>query len=741
MERPSKKQLKKGGDVAKCEEKTSSCQEGEEGEGNKFKQLFGFRTSDLTSWNRFVHLMSRPTDPASLACLRFFFGLLMVFDVLEERGLGSADFLWGNEEQCRFPLFSFLSPLPLQWMVMLYFVMWLGAIGIMLGIEYRVSCAMFLLPYWYFILLEKTRWNNHSYLFGIIAFLLLVTDGHHFWSLDGFFDKDVRNADVPLWNYTLFRTQIFLVYFLAGVKKLDIDWVSGYSMALASHWVFEPFKFVMTEEQVDYVVVHLGGLTIDLFVGFLLFFDKTRLMGMLISGSFHLMNSQLFSIGMFPWAMLGTIPLFCYPNWPRPLFRLVPRAMRILTPDDDSDDRQPSPHCLYPKESVKPECKNTSDTEDSVSSQITPPTRPSLRHHATTLFSVLFILWQLFLPFSHSITKGHNSWTEGVYGYSWDMMIHSRDTQHVRITFVDKDTGRQGYLNPHMWTNTWRWASHPDMMKQYAKCIAENLRKHDVNNVELYFDVWISLNKRFQQRIVDPRVDMLTADWNLFKATPWVMPLLADLTDWRGKLVEIENHYLNSTTLYDIVFVADFPGLHLENYVHEDIGNASIMVLQGQVVVELIPEEGSDASPENLTVSQDHEMQIPGGRFHNVYTVSDGPSCYMYLYLNTTELTFMESFQEFELSVNDGEVPAKWAKDPRLDQFKELLKAKQNQDDGEIPSFGDRLTVYMQRRYNQYVRGARLVKGALMTIFQGHSFQAYLEGLNSNFTKPEKGRK
>ena len=50
--------------------------------------------------------------------------------------------------------------------------------------------------------------------------------------------------------------QIFLVYFLAGLKKLDVDWVSGYSMTnLASHWVFDPFKcvcfFVLICEQVN----------------------------------------------------------------------------------------------------------------------------------------------------------------------------------------------------------------------------------------------------------------------------------------------------------------------------------------------------------------------------------------------------------------------------------------------------------------------------------------------------------
>lgn len=37
--------------------------------------------------------------------------------------------------------------------------------------------------------------------------------------------------------------QIFIVYFIAGLKKLDADWVGGYSMSsLARHWLFSPFR-------------------------------------------------------------------------------------------------------------------------------------------------------------------------------------------------------------------------------------------------------------------------------------------------------------------------------------------------------------------------------------------------------------------------------------------------------------------------------------------------------------------
>lgn len=48
----------------------------------------------------------------------------------------------------------------------------------------------------------------------------------------------------------------------------------------------------------------------------------------------------------------------------------------------------------------------------------------------------------------HASPQGYNNWTNGLYGYSWDMMVHSRSHQHVKITYRDGVTGELGYLNP-----------------------------------------------------------------------------------------------------------------------------------------------------------------------------------------------------------------------------------------------------------------------------------------------------
>ncbi|XP_042837802.1 vitamin K-dependent gamma-carboxylase isoform X4 [Panthera tigris] len=547
-------------------------------QGSGMVKLLGFEWTDVSSWGRLVTLLNRPTDPASLAVFRFLFGLLMVLDIPQERGLSSLDrrYLDGLEV-CRFPLLDALQPLPLDWMYLVYTIMFLGALGMMLGLCYRISCVLFLLPYWYVFLLDKTSWNNHSYLYGLLAFQLTFMDANHYWSVDGLLNARKRNAHVPLWNYAVLRGQIFIVYFIAGVKKLDADWVEGYSMEyLSRHWLFSPFKLVLSEEMTSLLVVHWCGLLLDLSAGFLLFFDASRSIGLLFVSYFHCMNSQLFSIGMFPYVMLASSPLFCSPEWPRKLVSHFPERLQELLPLKAAP--QPSVSCVYKRSRAKGGQK------------------PGLRHQLGAAFTLLYLLEQLFLPYSHFLTQGYNNWTNGLYGYSWDMMVHSRSHQHVKITYRDGRTGELGYLNPGVFTQSRRWKDHADMLKQYATCLSQLLPKYNVTQPQIYFDIWVSINDRFQQRIFDPRVDIVQAAWSPFQRTSWLQPLLMDLSPWRTKLQEIKS-------------------------------------------------------------SLDNHTELPAGEYHKVYTMSPSPSCYMYIYVNTTELALEQDLaylQELKEKVENG---------------------------------------------------------------------------------------
>jgi vitamin K-dependent gamma-carboxylase len=95
---------------------------------------------------------------------------------------------------------------------------------------------------------------------------------------------------------------------------------------------------------------------------------------------------------------------------------------------------------------------------------------------------------------------------------------------------------------------------------QYAHCVKDRLGAVNMTDVAIYVDVWRSLNGRFQQRLIDPRVNLLEAEWSPFRPTPWLMPLLTELSAWRQKLNLLERTVFDWSESSRVAFVADFPG-------------------------------------------------------------------------------------------------------------------------------------------------------------------------------------
>ncbi|KDR20856.1 vitamin K-dependent gamma-carboxylase isoform X2 [Zootermopsis nevadensis] len=606
-----------------------------------FKEEFEFSLADIKNWESFVQFMYRPMDPASLGLIRIMFGFMMILDVPEERGLADADINWGDPDECRFPLFDFLQPLPLQWMCIVYLVMWIGAFGIMLGLFYHVSCLAFVIPYWYVFLLDKSSWNNHSYLYGVLSILLLGSQANRYGSLDILIGKVKRNSSVPLWNYFILRFQIFVLYFFAGLKKLDKDWLQGYSMRnLGNHWIFEPFQIILTSEQVDFWIIHLNGFALDFSIGFFLLYNKTRPYALCVLGLFHAMNSQLFTIGMFPYVCLVTMPIFCDTNWPRKILKIF--SLSRSSVKDTNQDKKCTP----------PLPTEGSTTEQMVKKFKEVPTQTlqiGWKHNLVAFLLISHIGLQAFLPYSHFITKGYNNWTSGLYGYSWDMMVHTWDTVLAVVRVVDHETRHEHFIDPEAWVQSNRWEKHADMVIQYTQCLRRNLLKGAStnkyrlsSNISIHVDVWCSLNGRFQQRMYDPRVDLLTAEWSPIKEVSWVMPLLTEFSSWREKITTLEKEVYSWSEYSDVIFVADFPDLTLENYISEDLTNITLTVLEGDVVVEIDnytvkPRRKKRLSISRHRITKDESVGIPAKVFHRVHTVSKTPACYMYSYVNHTK--------------------------------------------------------------------------------------------------------
>ncbi|XP_055604178.1 vitamin K-dependent gamma-carboxylase [Uranotaenia lowii] len=576
--------------------------------------------SRLRSFEGFVTLMYRPTDSAALGVSRALFGLMMLIDIPDERGGGELDYRWGDPNGCKFPLINGMEVPSYPRMGIIYLSMWLGALGITLGYRFRYSCALFVGTYWYVFLLDKSSWNNHSYLYGLLGTLFLFTNANAYFSIDAWRNKQLQ-GDVPFWNYFILKYQFFILYFLAGLKKMCPEWLAGYAMTnLSYHWVFTPFRFTLGPQLTDLLIVHWFGCIFDTSVVFFLVYAPTRKLATLFACAFHLMNARLFRIGMFPWTCLTQLPLYYSFSWPRLLLKKF--AIEASAPCDT----------------------NVTDYE-----------KPTRKRKGLMSLMLLYCGFQLFLPYSHFITKGYNNWTNGLYGYSWDMMVHAWDTVLISIKVVDNEQNQPYYLLPYAFVDNDRWTKHADMAYQFAQCIENNVQQEQTAksgkkvNISIHFDVWCSLNGRFLQRMFDPRVDILNAKWSPFASTEWSLPLLHQFTEMRSMISHMTKDVYSWSNSSDVLFVADFPGLTMDNYIVPEMDNITLAVLEGAI------EYTHSMENHSTVLHKGQRLQGIPPHFHQLKTIGEKPSSMLYTYVNTTmkapaheqQQTILPLWQEF----------------------------------------------------------------------------------------------
>ncbi|XP_021361813.1 vitamin K-dependent gamma-carboxylase-like [Mizuhopecten yessoensis] len=696
--------------------------------GARQRVLFGFAFSELTSWKSFVRLMCRPTDPAALGVMRFLYGVLLMIDTLEKKGLGNASFRRWSSNRCTFPAVYFLKPLPLDWMYLIYFIMFLTTIGIAFGFMYRWCLVVFNAIYWYVHLLDMQRWNNHSYLFGLLSFLLLITDGNRYLSVDSLIWSRLRNQEVPLWNYTLMRYQVFLLYFLAGIKKLDPEWLYGYSeRGLSGNWVFDIFRPFLSSEMIDLYIVHRFGFFLDLSLGFLLFFDKTRKVGMLMALSFHAMNSQIFSIGMFPYIGIATLTIFCYPDWPRKIVNCMlfwkPRTPIIL---------KSNPHCLYSEDrrnasgisrlddGDKLKQMNTHRNIDSTRSR---SSRPSTLHTVCSLFVLLYAAEQMFLPFSSVVFKGLNTWGGDLYGYTWNMMIHKYKVDII-VNVKDLETGERFDITELSSPLTLgrRYAYTPVMLVQFSKCVARKLEAEGHSNFAINYDAQLALNGRFYQRLVDPNKDMLTADWNIFSKTDWWMPVTEDFWEMRQERIRIDKAKNDTTSN---MYHSDFPGYYVSFHISDRTVNNTLEVLKGRVILEDLTDKT------NVTVNAGESVRLCPRDLYHLHTVSKKPSYFVISKQISSNDTRFQKYKEAVEAKEDGEDPEgkllQEFSQKEIQRFKFLLERQ----DTNVRKIGSNWSVqvfitFLKSKYAVMKHGLIISMAAIRSIAGGDPFTEYI---------------
>lgn len=385
--------------------------------------------------------------------------------------------------------FAWVKPLPEVAMHIHCGLLALFAVLLALGFLYRLSAAVSFAGFTYVFLLDKTEYFNHYYLICLFLFLLIFLPANRCCSLDAMLRPKIKANVVPAWTLWLVRFQVGLPYVYGGIAKLNADWLRGKPMQI---WMSrgplpELFGPAFGEPWMA-ILFSWGGVIFDLAVVPLLLFRRTRVVAFWCAVLFHLLNSIMFEIDVFPWMMIAATLLFFPPDWTRRLFR-----RGVKTPASEPNVAGSAPR----------------------------------RNQWVVVLLVLYLGFHLLIPFRHWLIPGHASWTEEGHRFAWRMMLRTK-VNAVQFVVTDPKTGQSELAQITRWLTPRQFnkmARDPEMLREFAHFVRREYWEQLRRDVEVRVVVLNSLNGRKPQQLVDPNVDLSREPRRWWHKT-WILPLV-----------------------------------------------------------------------------------------------------------------------------------------------------------------------------------------------------------------------
>ena len=389
-----------------------------------------------------------------------------------------------------FPYFGFewVKPLPETGMYLVFGLLILSSLGILLGAFYRASALVFFVLFTYVELIDKTNYLNHYYFVSLVSFILVFLPAAHAFSVDNRLFGRGETSSVPRFFILLPSLQMFIVYFFAGVAKLNPYWLLEAQPLKMWLPAFSHFKIIGPYMEEDWVAYFFSwfACVYDLLIGFLLFNKRTVKIAYVFVVIFHLATSLFFNIGMFPYIMI-TITIIFFPvslhekilGFLRSLFWYRPRAL--------------------------------------------PPVAPLMGKSVLLVFIVYFLI-QVFLPFRYAFYPGKLFWTEQGYRFSWRVMLMEK--AGTAFFYVkDKRTGKQSEVDNKEYLTFMQekmMATQPDMMVDYARFLKLEYIGKGYADPEVRAQAFVTLNGSGTREFIDPEVDLAAQNNSFFKNKSWV---------------------------------------------------------------------------------------------------------------------------------------------------------------------------------------------------------------------------
>ncbi|MEL6718517.1 MAG: HTTM domain-containing protein [Bacteroidota bacterium] len=431
----------------------------------------------------------RPVSIAPLIVFRLIFGALLLYSTARTWQKGWIDELY-IEPTYHFSFIYWLHPLEGNGMYIIFSLLILSSIGIILGLFYRVSSLLFLFLFTYVELLDKAYYLNHYYLVTTLVFWLTLVPANRWYALDTFLFPRIKSTTCANWHILIFKVQLSIVYFFAGLAKVNSDWLlraqplaiwlpGRYELPIIGSWLHY--------KEVAFLFSWIGCIY-DLTIWIFLWIKKTRPYAYFMVIIFHILTAILFPrIGMFPLIMITSTVIFFSPTWHQKVLSYLPFSSSL-------------------------------DTE------IVQKSKPKWSLYATTIFLAYFAI-QLYLPFRYLQYSGNLFWHEKGYRFSWRVMLMEKNGYTSIIVRdplenIQKEVDKDQYLTPFQ---KQQMRSQPDMILQFARHIGDEFKAKKGYAPEVFVKSRLSLNARRSQVFTNDTIDVYSSADPMNNG--WIIPL------------------------------------------------------------------------------------------------------------------------------------------------------------------------------------------------------------------------
>ena len=433
----------------------------------------------------FDKLLFTRIDNSQLILFRIFFGLLVALECYGAIVTG-----WVKrtlvEPQFTFSFigFEWIQPLPGSGMYFYFFIMGTLGVLIMLGYKYRFSAIAFMIMWTGVYLMQKTSYNNHYYLLILISLFMCFFPANRSQSLDVRSNPSLKSDSMPSYVKWGIILQLFIVYTYASIAKLYGDWLD---LGIIRILMLDKADYYIIGELLQHPWVHriisIMGIVFDLLIVPALLWKPTRKIAFGVSIFFHLFNSIVFQIGIFPYLSLAFTVFFFEPETIRRIF------FKKKRPFDSKRIRIPS--------------------------------------YKNSLFVLggTYFLIQLLLPIRHHFIKDDVLWTEEGHRLSWRMMLRSR-SGNIQFKVINKENGRETKINlsEHLTKKqNRRIGAYPDFIWQFAQRLKKGYAENG-QDVAVYVNSKVSINGKPFRGFIDPEADLANASWDYFWHNEWILP-------------------------------------------------------------------------------------------------------------------------------------------------------------------------------------------------------------------------